>query len=266
MEHSGIYLYGFVDPGSARGFSHPAHEEIGPVRILEIQDVAAMVSQVPLGAIQAGLAADPPVPDWIVPRALHHEHVLDKALKVSPILPVRFGCVFISQNALEEVARPHLETIRSFLRQMVDQEEWSLKVYLDEPQAVAFLFDYDPVLSEAYRRLPATPGTRYFLEKRLRDDAKRKALKNARSAADQLCQFVERSATAVKSLPLRTSEEGNRKLVLKLAILLSRSSKEVLFKEVEKTATGEGSFPLLIEPTGPWPPFHFCPILGNSNS
>ena len=64
-----------------------------------------------------------------------------------------------------------MEVIRRFLSEVENQEEWTLKAFLDEKQAVEALLQTDPRLSERFRKLPTAPGARYFLEKKLREEA-----------------------------------------------------------------------------------------------
>ena len=260
MSQTGVYLYGFAIPDLVRGFAHPGHDEIGAVGVLEVENLAAIVSSVCPAEIESGLSSEPPDPNWIVPRAVHHERVLAAALARSPVLPTRFGCVFGSRQALEGVTRQHRELIGRFLSEVANQEEWMLKAFLDEKQAVEALLQTDPRLSERFRKLPAAPGARYFLEKKLREEARSMAIRAGKAAAERLHQSIQQTGVGVRTLSIRGDEPSGQPLLLKLALLIPRGKVLDIVGTAERAAAA--SVPLVVEPSGPWPPYHFCPSLG----
>jgi hypothetical protein len=260
MSQTGVYLYGFAIPDQVRGFTHPGHDEIGAVSVLEVENLAVIVSPVCPAVFELAISADPPDPQWIVPRAVHHERVLEAVLARSPVLPTRFGCVFASEPALEAVTRQHLEPIGRFLSEVANQEEWTLKAFLDEKQAVEALLQTDPTLSERFRKLPAAPGARYFLEKKLREEAHSRAIRAGKVATLRLHQAIDQTGVGVRTLSSRGDEPSGPPLLLKLALLIPRGKLVDIVGAAEQAAAA--SVPLVVETSGPLPPYHFCPSLG----
>ena len=54
MSQTGVYLYGFAIPDLVRGFAHPGLDEIGTVRVLEVEGLAVIVSSVSPAEIEVG--------------------------------------------------------------------------------------------------------------------------------------------------------------------------------------------------------------------
>jgi len=260
----GVYLYGFAWSEPVRHFSYSPLDEIGPARLVELNGLGAIISSIPLELIEAGLARDPPDPEWIIPRAIHHERVIEAVQASAPVLPVRFGCVFSSPGALQAVTDQHRQSIEQFLHEIGDQEEWSLKAYLDTDSAVQSLLDTNPGLSQRFRELPAAPGMRYFLEKRLREDARNEAHRGSREAAERLYRAVVGTGVRVQIEDVLGGESQRCNLLLKLALLIPRIRVDEVFAIAEQAATTPGLVPVIVERSGPWPPFHFCPTLGES--
>ena len=260
MRPDGVYLYGFVIADLLREFAHPGHEEIGAARPVELGSLTAIVSVVPPGEIEAGLSREPPDPKWIVPRAMHHESVLEAVLARGPVLPVRFGCVFGSLQALEAAVENYHDLIAQFLDDMKDRQEWTIKAFLDQDTAVDALLERDAALSQRYRRLPAAPGARYFLEKKLREEARTRALQLAKAAAGQIHDSIKQTGVEVKQMTCRASESPGRLLVLKLALLIPGPRLHDVLDLAGRA--GAAGLPLLVEHSGPWPPYNFCPCLG----
>jgi hypothetical protein len=176
------------------------------------------------------------------------------------VLPTRFGCVLATQQGLEAVTRAHREQIGRFLGEVANQEEWTLKAFLDEKQAVEALLQTDPGLSERFRKLPTAPGARYFLEKKLRDEAHSRVIRAGKAAAELVHQAIHQTGVGVRTLPLRGDEPSGPPLLLKLALLIPRGKLLDIVGTAEQAAAA--IVPLVVEPSGPWPPYHFCPSLG----
>ena len=115
---------------------------------------------------------EPADPAWVVPRALRHELLIEKMASHGPILPVRFGALFSTPDALAAWMSLNHEAITRFLDHVAGKEEWTLKVNVETGTS---LRDLDRARSRRGRTRRGDcrrrPGTRYFHEKRLRDEA-----------------------------------------------------------------------------------------------
>ncbi|PIP37171.1 MAG: hypothetical protein COX20_02350, partial [Desulfobacterales bacterium CG23_combo_of_CG06-09_8_20_14_all_52_9] len=74
---------------------------------------------------------------WVAPRALRHEEVVLTVMEQGPVLPVRFGTVFSSRAAAAEPLRQRQDVLMKFFQDTIDKKEWTLKGYVDQPQARA---------------------------------------------------------------------------------------------------------------------------------
>jgi hypothetical protein len=268
MISRGVYLYGFVPRTKSLDLSGiDGIDGNGSIQALTLETSTAVVGEVALEAFERALASGVdggPDPSWIIPRALRHEAILDAVLARSPVLPARFGTLFSSSAALEALANEHQQTISRFFDELGDRLEWSLRGYYDPDLAIDRLLEGDPDFSRRRQALPSSPGTRYFLEKKLREDARRAARKLALQTAQKVRQTLRSLSEDVQSLPLRGLESPGREMILHETFLMSpHLSSEALAKLGSDGDPAQGF--LTLEPSGPWPPFHFCPALGGPN-
>src|SRR5262249_48956548 len=142
------------------------------------------------------------------------------------------------------------------------RQEWTLKAFLDEDQAAEALLETDAQLAERYRKLPTGRGARYFQEKKLREEARSKSLLAGKHVAEELYQAILSTGAEVKNLPARESDARTRPLLLKLALFIPRRNMDEVLEVARRAA--KGRVPLDVEPSGPWPPYHFCPSLGEA--
>jgi Gas vesicle synthesis protein GvpL/GvpF len=266
MSRRGIYLYGFARPGAVQALEVLGVEEGEPVRAIELEGMTAVVSAVPLDAFEAASESSEPDLAWIIPRAVQHERVIEAIMATSPVLPVRFGAVFSSPEALGGLVADHREEIARFLDHVADKEEWAFKGFVDFDRAVHWLLESDPALAERRRRLAETPGVRYFQEKQIQEDARRLTKQSSRFVVDQVCAAVRGSATDILTLPLRPAETPGREMVLHLACLIPRAAVTEVLAQTRQAASAGCDALMILESSGPWPPFHFCPQLGERRS
>src|ERR1700730_10989806 len=115
---TGLYVYGIL-PGDVElnseidGVGNPP----GEVRLVRSGDLAALVSEVdllgPLGT----------------PEDLQaHEEILDSIVAAAPVLPLRFGAVLTSEDAVvEELLEPHQDDFAAALEELEGRAEYVVK-------------------------------------------------------------------------------------------------------------------------------------------
>jgi hypothetical protein len=269
MNHTGVYLYGFVPRANLDLSGIEAIDGDGPIRALSLGTSAALVGEVRVEPFEAAMSAGSdggPDPAWVLPRALRHEAILDAVLTRSPVLPARFGTLFSSSVALEELASEHERAIARFFEELGDRLEWSLRGYYDPDRSIELLLESNPELSRRWRSLPESPGTRYFLEKKLREEARKLARQAAARAAFAVRQTLRTLTPDVRSLPLRGVEAPGREMILHETFLMSPALASEALEELKTTSSEVVEGLLTLEPSGPWPAFHFCPELGGQPS
>jgi hypothetical protein len=262
VEPQGLYLYCFARAGVARHTEVAGVDERPGVTGLEVGKVAAVFSRVHLNDF-SGEAAETRTqdPQWVVPRACRHEQVVQEMMRSGPVLPVRFGTVFSSEEALKGLLVQRSEEIALILDRLSDKEEWAVKGLVDAAKARAWLLATDPVLAECRRKLPESPGARYLHKKRLDAEAD-SALRLWSAAVAEQVQALCRSQVA-DLCPLRPQSRPvsgrEADMVLNLAVLVRRGHVPALLGRLQELGATYADQGLTLEVSGPWPPYHFCP-------
>ncbi len=263
MNEFGVYLYGFIPSGASIDLENVAGiEGDDSVKVVVLPCASAVVGEIVVEPFEAALA-DGPNPDWLIPRALGHERVLGAVLTRSAVLPVRFGTLFSSREALASLSETYATAIGDYFATVGDRCEWSLKGWLDAEAADRAL-ELDPELAVRKARLPDSPGVRYFQEKRLRDDARLQARRIAACSAAEVRAALREVSSEVRSLPLKTSTQPAREIVLSDVLLLCRGCEHEALEAAERASSRTGGL-LTLESSGPLPPYHFCPRLADAS-
>ena len=260
----GVYLYCFARSGLKPNVASSDLESNEPVAFLEVGDVTAVYSHVALDDF-TGESGERHFQDpvWVVPRALEHERVIEAVMTFSAVFPVRFGAVFSSREALAQVIVGRGTEISSFLDRIVGKEEWSVKGFVDVDKAADRLLETDPALAEQYRNLPELPGARYFQQKRLLTEARKRAKHLCWSTANRIDhELAGLGAPMSSGLKLGDAPDDKGEVVLKHAFLLPRESVDEFRDRVMEIGSRHSESGITLELSGPWPPYSFCPAPG----
>lgn len=261
---TGVYLYCFTRPDAARDFPSTGMDGCQQVAAIEVKEVAAVFSRVDLEEFNGDVSpANLQDPAWIVPRACRHEEVIERIMTHSPVLPVRFGAVFSSQQNLERLLAKNAQEISWFLDRMSDKEEWAVKGFVDGAKARAWLLSSDPELSRKRKGMARSPGSRYLQEKRLHNEADKRVKPWCRSVSQRVGEELTGRALRAHSLRLQPRNVSGRdaEMIFNCAFLLSRDSVTDFRARVESVQADYGEQGILFEPSGPWPPYNFCPAI-----
>ena len=224
----------------------------GPLRLLAAgPSTWLVVASVPARQYdEASLAAGMPDMDWVGPRALAHEAVVEHFLGARAVLPMQLFTLFTSdERALEHVRRSGKKIARIFAR-IERHHEWGLRLTFDEQGARA---------QAAGRRGGRTvrSGVEYLARKRDQLAVSRAQLAAARTAANRLYRALAREAAAARRRPeLERAAPGSR-LLLDAAFLVPVGRAAAFRAALRRQVKSLDAAGVVVSLTGPWPPYNF---------
>jgi hypothetical protein len=198
-------------------------------------------------------------PAWVTPRAIDHGRVIAEIFRGGPVLPVPFGTLFSSPQALGKFLERNADLIQGFFEYAVGCEEWGIKALLDRERLKRSLIESNSrPESDA-----VSPGLRYMRERRAEQIANQQSAewleRNLRVVADALEQSATRSCQR-RILDDSKQSDGCEE-VLNLAALLTRDRVAEFRRRIETINRAHVEDGLSFAVTGPWPPYSFCPAL-----
>jgi hypothetical protein len=121
-QQTGIYVYGIL-PGDVRLTEKIRGVGNGEVTLVRSADLAALVSEVDLGQ-PLGTPADFEA----------HQELVDSTAAGSPVLPVRFGAVLDSEDAVvEELLEAHRDEFTTALQELEGRDQYVVRGRYVEP-------------------------------------------------------------------------------------------------------------------------------------
>jgi hypothetical protein len=244
-DRQGTYVYGVTRAGITLDALEEAKTDVPEVSLLEVGDLAAIVSDAP--EEDEGATRD---------AVLAHAQVLASAVKTAPVVPMRFGVVFPNDEAVQkELLEDRREELEGLLEKFDSVVEMLLKVYYREDAILRQLVESEPEIAklrEAIRQGPedATYNERVRLGELVNAAIEQRREQDAAELMDHLKPLVVDSA----------AEEIEKELmVLNAPFLVERGRLEEFEGTLDSLAEERlklMSFKLL----GPMPAYHFIDL------
>ncbi len=201
---------------------------------------------------------------WLEKHVRMHEAVIENVmLKGYTVIPFKFATVFCSEDTLSLFLEKYAEALTSKLNELKDKEEWGVKIYCNTEQVEKFVKSTNQqVLDFNTQILNASQGKAYFMKKKqdelIRNVVKEKTYEYANGYYSYLKKIAENS----KENKLQAKELTGKahEMILNSVFLLDRNSVLDFSKTALELKPDYEKKGLIIDITGPWPPYNFCEI------
>ena len=189
---------------------------------------------------------------WLERTARAHQRVLDRALALGAIVPLRLCTVYSDEAGVRAMLEREHDVLAATLERLAGRDEWGAKL-IGNPRALREGAE-DPGPT-------ATPGSGHAYVASVRRD--RRIRDEVRRAARQVAQDVHRAlgehavATRVLRKPPRELSGDAGELLLNGAYLVDRKRAaefRAVATDLDERHRARG---LRLELTGPWPPYSF---------
>lgn len=260
---TGLYLYCFF-AGPPAVAPEQGLEGTHPIFVLSYREVCALVSRVPLQEYNEQTLhrrlEDLP---WLTARVRRHEEIVRAVRGLHPVIPVKFGTIYLSGARVLEALQRHYQEFSAFLTFIRDKEEWGVKVFASgEPEHT--LPGASELTREIDRRLAtATPGEAYFLRKKRQSLLRQHVLQRLDEISHQIYQQVLSWCIEGRRNPLLSQRATGKagEMILNAAFLLAQPEVGSFKHELDGLAARYACDGLAFELSGPWPPYNFCPAV-----
>lgn len=252
------YLYAVTWPDcSAESFGLGVDPRF-PVELVGHGRIAALSSRVGLDQFDvAKLQQGTADLRWLSKVAVRHHEITGALARQWPALPARLGTLFVSRDSLvDKLARCEAHAA-GLLQRLGDRQEWATKIYVVEDSHAA---------GEAARPSDAAragAGAQYLAAKGKRLEHRRRVeatIRETVAAVEARLQSIADAWHRLRPLPA-TLTNRPEKMVWNAAFLVSRDALAAFQSDCTQLGDELSGNGLLLETTGPWPVYHFCPTL-----
>lgn len=258
-----IYLYCFFK-GPSFLIPQEGIDGINATMVFFYRDLCALVSPVAIDEYNEQ-TLNRQIEDlgWIVPKVKRHDDIVRYVMEFHhPVIPVRFGTIYTSNERLLGVMRNGYDELCSCLDFLDGKEEWGVKVYAKEGAGGKVMEDFSKPIRQLDREISsATPGQAYLLRK-----------KRAELVRQQSDSVFDNIAREIYQLLLSWSIKGRRnkllskratgkesEMILNAAFLINKLDVAVFKEKIDLLADSYERDAFSFGISGPWPCYNFCP-------
>ncbi len=263
------YLYALTWADCPREGFGPGVDPHFPAELIRYGRLAALASRVgwddrDLAKLQEG-SADLA---WMSKVAVRHHEIIGTLARDCSVLPMRLGTHFRSRSSLIAKLAPCEANAAGFLRRLEGRQEWAAKLYVaagrDEPRSDPHAPREGVRHAERDEHTPrGGDGTLYLavqrhraIRRRQSEDAVRRAIGTVETRLQGIADSWQRLAPLSTALTHRAE-----KMVWNGALLLAKPAVVTFQTTCAQLASALAPEGLVLETTGPWPPYHFAPSL-----
>lgn len=257
---TGLYLYCFF-AGPSTTLPTQGIEDTDRPFVLSYRDVCALVSHVSLHEYnEQTLHQRLEDLAWLTARVTRHEAIVRAVRGFHPVIPVKFGTLYLSPARVLQALQRHYQELRAFLTFIQDKEEWGVKVFASGepehtlPDASALTCELDGKLATA------TPGEAYFLRKKRASLLRQHVLSHLDALSHQIYHQVLAGCLDGRRNTLRSQRATGKaaEMILNAAFLLAQPQVGAFRHHLDALAARYACYGLTCEISGPWPPYNFC--------
>jgi hypothetical protein len=233
-----LYLYGISESGG--DLSRIEAEGIdgeSTVEIISIDGFLCWVSRVSRLDFAESLTEHMENLEWLAGATVRHQRAVAEILAQVPVLPTRFGTVFLTENSLAAHVEKRSRRWRQALRRVADADEWGIKIFAAERPRSA------PAIT-------ASSGREYLRRKAL-------TLPKAGKLDSEVVRCIaDLEALAVEASRGGKASAGQPMLLWHGSFLVRRRDRKKLESVLSRYASAWGDT-RRIDCSGPWPPYSF---------
>jgi Gas vesicle synthesis protein GvpL/GvpF len=253
----GLYLYGIVRADVRISGDLPGVDAGHEVFLLEGNELAAIVSSVPLDEFgEEQLRENLNDVAWLEEKARAHEAVLEAMLESTTVVPTRLCTIFRDEKHVREMMGREGAALVEALERLEGKSEWGVKAFAD-PDAL------DRAAAERADEHSGgealSPGVAYMDRRRKEARAREEAEEIADGWAQQIHEQLARCASEALLNPLQRREVSGHEgdMLLNGVYLVEDESVEqlrLLVADLGEDYRGRG---VSVQLTGPWPAYNF---------
>jgi hypothetical protein len=194
--------------------------------------------------------------EWIGPRALAHEAVIEHFLSFDAVLPMQLFALFKSDaRAIEHIVRNN-RRIGRILRRIERQVEWGLRLMWD-PGSLEAAKQPRPLRATSVQARRVKSGADYLVRKRNQRDQSRVLLQRARADANRVYRTIAGEASEARRRSDVERTAPRSRLLLDAAFLVPARRTKAFQAAVRRHAGPLERAGISVSLTGPWPPYNF---------
>ncbi len=265
----GFYVY-CIRPKLAKALPVKTHgvEFAKSITVFPFKDLEAIVGELDPSKFDAEMIKNKLLddPKWAEENIRCHHEVVSRAFQTSVVVPMKFGTMYKNKKSLDEMLAKYYRKFTSVIPMLKDKKEWGVKAHLDHKKFIEGLKKKSKEIQKLEKgRTSAPEGMRWYAERKIdeivADESEKEIEKELQYLVEKLEKHVEK--VQLNEAFSKNTQELGREMIMNAACLVKNDALQGLRDLFRKLAKGEAQKGVVLELTGPWPPYNFVEIKNN---
>ncbi|MEK9178853.1 MAG: GvpL/GvpF family gas vesicle protein [Patescibacteria group bacterium] len=261
---NGFYVY-CIRPKHASALPAKGVKFAKSIKVFPFKDIEAVVGEIDPSKLDGEKIKDKILddPKWAEENIRAHHEVIDRAFQTSVVIPMKFGMMYRTKISLVETLEKYYRKFKSLISRLQDRKEWGVKAYLDHKKFIEGLKKKNKEIQKLEkRRSSVQKGMRWYTERKVDEIVAKELEEEIEKELQYLVGKVEKYTEEIRLNEILSKDihEPAREVIMNAACLVKNDALKDfkgLFQELAKEATQKG---ILLELTGPWPPYNFVDV------
>lgn len=200
---------------------------------------------------------------WLDANVREHLRLITLIMQVETVIPFNFGTIYKSEESLRQFVSQYANKFRESLKHLENREEWSVKVFCDRKKIIENIGTLSLNISDIDQQIKnSAPGKAYILGKKKKEiiETEIKVIYNTISkriftALNELCEEYRFNVILSSEM-----SEKNEDMILNVAFFIKKENIDDFIKCSDKLTHEYADIGIILEITGPWPPYTFLNI------
>ncbi|MEI6758102.1 MAG: GvpL/GvpF family gas vesicle protein [Chlorobium sp.] len=200
---------------------------------------------------------------WLDTHVREHLEVIGKVMERHTVIPFNFGTIYKTEDAIKSFVLQYSDQITENIKNIEGKEEWAVKVYCDKRKLLENIHLVSPTITEIDALIQqSSPGKAFLLKKKKIELIKSELEEQYKLYADSIfrqlnvfCDFYLLNTIHSKEITGRDED-----MLLNVTFLIRNDKVTDFIKKSDELINEFQQSVVLIDVTGPWPPFSFTKI------
>jgi phenylpyruvate tautomerase PptA (4-oxalocrotonate tautomerase family) len=248
-DDTGLYAFAIIPARPVDLAGVPGIDGVEPLRIVQQGELGLVVSRMRMDLMADVNEEDLSETSALAVLARRHDEVVRKVFDLGPVLPLRFGTVVADDDGAHRLLEHYAAAARRRLAHLDTHREWGVRLTREEPGS-----DADTAEQDRAERAQMS-GTSYLA-------ARRDALQRGQRAEQETAALVQRVEDALSEYAVDLAQRGGpgSGALAEFAYLVPEDRQSAFLDAVEGLRKEVADEHLLLELTGPWPPYSFATL------
>lgn len=249
-DDTGLYAFAIIPARPVDLAGVPGIDGVEPLRIVQHGELGLVVSHMRMDLMDDVREDDLSETSTLAMLARRHDEVVRNVFDHGPVLPLRFGTVVADEDGAHRLLEQHAAAARQRLAHLDTHREWGVRLTREAPGP-----DADTTEDDQAERAQMS-GTSYLA-------ARREALQRGQRAEQETAALVQQVEEALSEYAVDLAHRGGGPgsgALADLAYLVPQPRQDAFLDAVERLGREVADEQLLLDLTGPWPPYSFATL------